>query len=87
LASKEYPARRHSLFHISRTEAFPPGFRMIAHSNDDGANLAGETGRNMLTECCNIIGDEEEDCQTWDKLHFPTQTCDFLGIAMGESQV
>ena len=66
-----------------KTEAFPPGFRMIAHSNDPGANQGGETGANMLTECCDLLGDEEEDCVSWDRLHFPTRTCDFLGIAMG----
>ena len=68
---------------LPKTEAFPPGFRMIAHSNDPGANQGGETGANMLTECCDLLGDEEEDCVSWDRLHFPTRTCDFLGIAMG----
>ena len=64
---------------LPRTEAFPPGFRMIAHSNDIGAE--GQ----MLTECCNIIRDEEESCSEWDRLHFPpNRKCDFLGIALGE---
>ena len=67
------------------TEEFPPEFRMIAHSNDEGANAGGESGGNMLTECCNLIDngtdEPEEDCQAWDFLNFPTQRCDFLGIA------
>ena len=58
---------------------------MIAHSNDFGANQGGESGGNMLTECCNLIDngtdEPDEDCQTWDHLHFPTRKCDFLGIA------
>lgn len=62
---------------LPRTEAFPPGFRMIAHSNDVGAN-----GR-MLTECCNMLSGEEESCTEWGDLFFPpNQTCDFLGIAL-----
>ena len=66
-----------------RTEAFPPGFRMIAASNDPGANQDGESGENMLTECCDLDG-EEEDCQSWGRLEFPRRNCDFLGIAFGE---
>ena len=65
--------------------AFPPGFRMIAHSNDPGANQAGESGGNMLTECCQVDSNGEEQCETWDRLHFPTRSCGFLGIAMGKS--
>jgi len=69
---------------LPKTEAFPPGFRMIAHSNDLGASKSGELGFNMFTECCNLRmedGEEEEDCQNWNELHFPSQKCDFLGIA------
>jgi hypothetical protein len=67
--------------------AFPPGFRMIAHSNDAGANVGGESGGNMLTECCQFDDNGEEgECETWDRLHFPTRTCGFLGIAMGKSR-
>lgn len=62
--------------------AFPPGFRMIAHSNDPGADAGGESGGNMLTECCDVGPNGEEDCETWGELHFPTRTCGFLGIAM-----
>ena len=65
-----------------KTESFPPGFRMIATSTDPGANQDGED--NMYTECCNMVGDGEE-CKTWNQLKFPTRTCDFLGIALGES--
>lgn len=68
---------------LPKTEAFPPGFRMIAHSNDAGAALGEIDDGNIMTECCDLIGDDEEDCQEWNKLHFPTQSCDFLGIAFG----
>ena len=70
---------------LPRTEAFPPGFRMIAHSNDPGAQQGGESGANMLTECCDFTANGDEDCVSWDRLEFPTRTCDFLGIAMGKS--
>jgi len=63
-----------------KTEAFPPEFRMIAHSNDFGADQGGESEGNMLTECCNFRGDGEV-CESWDRLEFPTRKCDFLGIA------
>lgn len=63
------------------TEAFPPGFRMIAANTDPGANLGGENGSNMFTECCNMV-DDEEDCRSWNTLKFPNQPCDFVGIAM-----
>jgi len=63
--------------------AFPPGFRMIAHSDDAGANQGGETDGNMLTECCEKTADgQDETCETWDKLHFPTRSCGWLGIAL-----
>lgn len=66
------------------TVAFPPGFRFIAHSDDPGSDKGGETGENMLVECCDKVGeDEEESCETWSKLHFPTRSCDWLGIALG----
>jgi hypothetical protein len=68
---------------LPATEAFPPSFRMIAHSTDFGANQGGESETNMLVECCNIVNDDEE-CIFWDYMNFPTQTCDFLGIAFGE---
>ena len=65
---------------LPKTEAFPPGFRMIAHSNDAGAE-----GK-IMTECCNILADEEESCATWGRLHFPpNRKCDFVGIALGEN--
>jgi len=68
------------------TVAFPPEFRMIAYSNQEGAEAGGETGGNLLVECCNYISsgeEEEEDCATTvgNPLIFPKTTCDFLGIA------
>jgi len=62
--------------------AFPPGFRMIAHSDDAGANQGGESGANMMTECCDMGPNGEEQCESWGELRFPTRTCSFLGIAM-----
>ena len=53
---------------------------MIAASNDPGANQDGETGENMFTECCQLLGDDEEDCETWSRLEFPSRNCDFLGM-------
>ena len=38
----------------------------------------------MFTECCNFRRNGSEDCISWNSLEFPTQTCDFLGIALGE---
>lgn len=69
---------------LPETVAFPPNFRMIAYSNQQGAQVGGETGGNLLVECCNYInGGEEENCSTTvgNPLIFPTNTCDFLGIA------
>ena len=67
------------------TVAFPPEFRMIAHSDQNGADLGGETGGNLLVECCNLV-DGEEECTTTNgnPLTFPTTTCDFLGLAFGK---
>ena len=67
-----------------KTEAFPPGFRLITASSDAGANNGGENGENMFTECCNFRRNGSEDCISWNGLEFPTQTCEFLGIALGE---
>lgn len=66
--------------------AFPPGFRMIAHSNDVGATQGGESGANMMTECCDMGPNGEEQCESWGELRFPTRTCSFLGIAMCKLQ-
>lgn len=66
------------------TVAFPPEFRMIAYSNQEGAGSGGETGGNLLVECCNFInGGENEDCTTTlgNPLIFPKKKCDFLGLA------
>ena len=68
-----------------KTEAFPPGFRMIASSNDAGANNGGESGGNMMVECCQTDGPEDEDCEFWPFMTFPQKNCDFLGIAFGKS--
>lgn len=54
---------------------------MIAYSSDQGAQNAGESGSNMLTECCVYNEEGDEDCATWDHMNFPTTTCDVLGIA------
>jgi hypothetical protein len=61
-----------------RTQAYPPGFQMIAHypSTDPGAE-----GR-MMTECCMLSEDGEEQCEEWSFLHFPARNCDFVGIAL-----
>lgn len=45
--------------------------------------MGGETGGNLLVECCNFNAMGEEDCVTTNgnTLIFPTTTCDFLGLA------
>jgi len=60
------------------TQAYPPGFRMIAHypNADPGAE-----GR-MMTECCSYTEDDDESCEEWPFLHFPERNCDFVGIAL-----
>lgn len=67
-------------------EPFPPGFRMIAASNDPGADGGDEEDGfvAMFTECCDFVG-EEESCNEWEgELFFPKRNCDFLGFALGE---
>jgi len=55
---------------------------MIAYSNQQGSNAGGETGGNMFVECCNVGPNEEESCtETVGALEFPTQRCDFVGLA------
>mmetsp|Transcript_18726 Transcript_18726/g.28079 ORF Transcript_18726/g.28079 Transcript_18726/m.28079 type:complete len:124 (+) Transcript_18726:111-482(+) len=72
---------------LPRTEAFPRGFRMIAYSNQQGSNAGGETGGNMFVECCNVGPNEEESCtETVGALEFPTQRCDFVGLAFGKEE-
>ena len=63
---------------IPAAEAFPPGFRMIAHSNDFGADV-GEIGdgNNLIVECCR---DGTQDCEVFDFLTFPTMKCDLMEI-------
>ena len=68
-------------------EPFPPGFRMIAASNDPGANGGDEEDGfvAMFTECCNFVGGEESCNGYWEgELFFPNRNCDFLGFALGE---
>lgn len=61
------------------TEAFPPKFRMIAFSDQDGADKGGETGSNFFMECCN----DGEACDTWTgALSFPRKNCQMLGMAL-----
>jgi len=64
-----------------RTEAFPPGFRMIAHSSDIRANLGQlfDNDTNLLSECC-FHQDDEIECDSTPGLHFPTSSCDYLEI-------
>ena len=70
------------------TQAFPPGFRMIADANDLPASVHGQTRDNMpiRTECCNFDGDDqlnaEETCEFFDTVVLPdNRRCDDLGIA------
>ncbi len=76
------PYYRWDMTTAPETVAFPPGFRMIAYSNDVGAGMGGENGENLFVECCDLDGDDE-DCEetVGHPLIFPTRTCDFLGIA------
>ena len=68
---------------LPKTQAFPPGFRMIASTDDQGSDNGGERGGNMFTECCQLSGGGE-NCVSWERLNFPSRNCDFLGIAFGE---
>jgi hypothetical protein len=61
---------------LPTVEAFPPGFQMIAYSNE-----------NLLVECCNMIGEEESCTEQDGNLNFPSQNCDFVGIAFGKNEV
>ena len=70
---------------LPRTEAFPPKFRMIAYSDQMGANVGGETGGNMFVECCNVNAQGEESCtETTGGVDFPKKDCSFLGMAFGK---
>jgi len=71
-------------------EPFPPGFRMIAASDDPGADGCGPDGNcgsdslhAMFTECC-MLRNGSETCEAWEQsqIVFPTRSCDFLGIAL-----
>ena len=85
---KSSPYYRWNTNELPETVAFPPNFRMIAYSNQEGADSGGETGGNLLVECCDFVGngeEKEEDCTTTvgNPLIFPTKKCDFLGLAFG----
>lgn len=55
---------------------------MIAFSDEPNADKGGESGQNLLVECCNMVnGDEECTTTTGNPLIFPSQTCGFLGLA------
>ena len=70
---------------LPRTEAFPPQFRMIAYSDQVGADEGGETGGNLFTECCNIDAQGGESCtETTGGVNFPKKDCSFLGLAFGK---
>eukprot|EP00986_Skeletonema_menzelii_P010248 scaffold4964_cov220-Skeletonema_menzelii.AAC.1 len=78
-----------------QVEPFPPGFRMIAASNDPGACGVGSDCPSacgveddcpnavaMFTECCDFRNNGES-CSSWEgQLFFPRQNCDFVGIAL-----
>ncbi len=70
------------------TVAFPPDFRMIAYSNQDGADGGGENGENLFVECCNMRNGNES-CENFvgHPLRFPKRNCDFVGIAFGKKFV
>ena len=70
---------------LPRTEAFPPKFRMIAYSDQDGADVGGETGGNMFMECCDVDDRGRESCtETIGGVQFPKRDCSFLGMAFGK---
>ena len=56
---------------------------MIAYSNQQNANIGGETGGNMFVECCNMVNGGEECTETIGDIEFPTKACDFVGLAFG----
>jgi len=56
---------------LPKTEAFPPGFRMIAYSNN-----------NLFIECCDYVDEREQCTDSIGGMDFPTQSCDFVGIAL-----
>lgn len=76
-------------------EPFPPGFRMIAASNDPGACGVGSDCPSacgveddcpnavaMFTEGCNFVNGDER-CSSWEgQLFFPSENFDFVGIAL-----
>lgn len=59
------------------TEEFPPGFRYIVSSTDQGQSVY-----NMFSECCNYPNGVQ-DCRTELGLNFPNTPCVHLDIALG----
>ena len=58
---------------------------MIAYSDQVGADEGGETGGNLLTECCDIDAQGGESCtETTGGVNFPKKDCSFLGLAFGK---
>ena len=69
---------------MPRTEEFPPGFRMIAYSDQgsDGIENDGNYGE-IFVECCDIVDERESCTETEGSLILPNQQCDFVGFAFG----
>jgi hypothetical protein len=72
---------------LPETVPFPPGFRMISHSDQYGITAPSDFNEMLFVECCDYDADGEEICSytsTDTSLIFPQQTCDFLSIALSE---
>lgn len=67
-----------------QTVEFPPGFRMIAFSDQLAREAPGDHVESLMVECCDFDGEDEEICTFSEgtKLIFPETTCDFLGISL-----
>lgn len=73
---------------MPETVPFPPGFRMIAHSDQYGIEAPSDFDEILYVECCDYDEAGEEICSyasAGTSIIFPDQTCNFLGIAMSES--
>jgi hypothetical protein len=67
---------------LPKTEAFPPGFRMIAYSDQQNALLGGETGSNLFTECCSEFDYCEDHSVGF--LDFARKDCFNFNVAFGK---
>lgn len=70
---------------LPETVPFPPGFRMISHSDQYGITAPSDFNEMLFVECCDYDADGEEICSytsTDTSLIFPQQSCDFLSIAL-----